>query len=228
MHFHYPLLASLLALAPRLSPAQPTEPAPVPRYYLGLAAYSSAYQPLGGGAYRNARIPVQVVAGYQLRPRLAVQLGVAYSGASYSYFGISRYYTNPGPARGVYFDYASEGRERNTSLALLARYTLTRRPGRRLQVDALGGLTAEASHYNFSRVYTDSSQVPITSRYESQGTDWGLLLTAGPSVRYRLGRHLEALLDFTLNFNLQRSNLPESSVLTGATALGLRYRFGRS
>lgn len=70
---------------------------------------------------------------------------------------------------------------------------------------------------------SDSSQVPVTSRYQSRGTDWGVLLTAGPSVGYRLGRHLETLLDFTL----QRDILPESSVLTGATALGLRYRFGR-
>ena len=166
------------------------------------------------------------MAGYQLRPRLAVQLGVAYSSVDISYFGISRYYPYQGPPRGVYFDYDFQGRERNTSLALLARYTLTRRLGHRLQVDALGGLTTEISRYSSVRVASDSSLVPVTSRYESRGTDWSVLLTAGPSARYRLGRHLEALLDFTLNFNPRRGRLTESSVLTGATALGLRYRFG--
>lgn len=91
-----------------------------------------------GGAYRSPRVPVQVVAGYQLRPRLAVQLGVAYSRIDSSYFGISRYYPYQVLPRGVYFDYSFQGYERNTSLALLARYTLTRRLGHRLQVDALG------------------------------------------------------------------------------------------
>ena len=220
------LFPGLLALLPALGHAQAAEPL-VPRYYVGLALYNSPYQPLSGGGYRTTTIPFQITAGYQLRPRLAGQLGVAYNSSSSSYFGISRYFTAGGPARGIYFDYSSEGRERNTSVALLARYTLSRRAAHRLQVDMLGGVTTEISHYAFSRVYSDSSQVPVTNRYEDQGTDWSLLLTAGPSVRCRLGRHLEALLDFTLSYDLNRDHHRNTSEVTGATALGLRYRFGR-
>jgi hypothetical protein len=68
--------------------------------------------------------------------------------------------------------------------------------------------------------------VPVTSYQDYGGTAWASLLTAGPSMRHRFGPHLEALLDFTLNYEVNR-NRPYSSTLTGATALGLRYRFGR-
>ena len=227
MHLRLLSLASLLATSPLLGLAQATDLAPAPRYYVGLAAYSSAYQPLGGSAYRSTRLPFQVVAGYQVRPRLAVQLGVAYSSTSASSFGISRYYPTTGPTRGVYFDYANQSSAHNASLALLARYTLTRQPAHRLQADLLGGITLEASRYDFSYVNSDSSQVPVTNRYEGRGTDWAALLTAGPSVRYRFGRHLEALLDFTLNYDISRAHHLNTSEVTGATALGLRYRFGK-
>lgn len=220
-------LASLLAATPLLSSAQATAEAPTPRYYVGLAAYSSAYQGLGGNAYRGGpRIPVQVTAGYQLRPRLAVQVGVAYSGISYSTFGISRYFPSQGYPAGVYFDYSNKSKERNTSVALLARYTLTRQPAHRLQVDVLGGATLEVQHYAYSTVSSDSSRVPVVYRYDESGTNLAYLVTAGPSVRYRFGRHLDAVLDFTLNYDFDHSHRPNSSVLTGATALGLRYRFG--
>lgn len=219
------LMASLLATPPLLGFAQAEVAAPAPRYYVGLAAYSSAYQPLGGGAFRSTRLPAQLMAGYQLRPRLAVQLSGAYSGVSSSHFSVGRYLSAPG-VPGAYFDYDIRSTERNTSLALLARYTLTRQPARRLQVDMLGGATLEASHYTYTSISTDSSRAPYTHRYDEGGTNWAYLLTAGPSVRYRLGRHLEALLDFTLSHDLNPSHRPNSSPLTGATALGLRYRFG--
>jgi len=228
MRFTSTLLAPILFLSAAGSPlagrAQDPAPVPAPRYYVGVAAYSSAYQPLSGG-YQGTRLPFQLTAGYQLRPRLALQLGVAYSGVSSSYFNASHYFPNPG-APGVYFDYDIHSTERNTSLALLARYTLTRQAAHRLQVDLLGGLTLEAGYYTYNSLHTDSSQVPVTRRFDQSGTDWSYLLTAGPSVRYRLGRHLEALLDFTLNHDFNSDHRPHSSVLTGATALGLRYRFG--
>jgi len=96
MNFPVLILSSLLATAPLFSCAQAAAEAASPRYQVGLTAYSSAYQPLGGSAYRGIHVPVQVVAGYQLRPRLAVQLGVAYSSISYSSFGVGRYLSAPG------------------------------------------------------------------------------------------------------------------------------------
>jgi hypothetical protein len=225
MPFYILTLSGLLATVPLLSLAQAPAEAASPRYYVGLGAYSSAYQPLGGSAYHGTRMPFQVVVGYQVQPRLAMQLGVAYSGVSASYTNDGRYVPAPGSA-GVYYNYTTQATEHNTSVALLARYTLTRQLAHRLQVDLLGGITLEASHYTSQTTNTDSARVPVTSYQDYRGTIWASLLTAGPSMRYRFGPHLEALLDFTLNYEVNR-NRPYSSTLTGATALGLRYRFGR-
>ena len=220
-------LSGWLVAAPLLGLAQATVPAPTPRYYVGLALYSSAYQPLGGGGYRPTTVPVQVTAGYQLRPRLAVQLGVAYSGASSSYSTDRQYFPNPG-SPSAYYEYNSHSSVHKASVALLARYRLARQLSHRLQADLLGGLTLEANRYSFSSVESDSSRSPVTDNYDTKGTaPLAYLLTAGPSVRCRLGRHLEAVLDFTLNYNLRRGSYYATTGLTGATALGLRYRFGK-
>ncbi|MEJ7663774.1 MAG: hypothetical protein WKG07_31700 [Hymenobacter sp.] len=216
--------------AGRLAPAQPGAGyriPPLPRYSVGLAVHSSAYHRLGGGAYQGTTIPVQVTAGYQLRPRLAVQLGVAYSSTpSNSSTSTFYYYPTPGSPR-VYYSSTSRGSERRVSAALLGRYTLTRQPAHRFQADLLGGVTLETYRYTVNGIRSDSSRSPVTASYNDQGTNQAYLLTAGPSVRYRLGRHLEALLDFTLNYNLRRGGYYAATGLTGATALGLRYRFGK-
>lgn len=217
-----PLLAGLLLGAPCAGLAQT-----FPHYYLGLAAYSSDYQGLGGSYNQGVRVPVQAVVGYQLRPRLAVQLGVAYSSATASYFGISKYYTGSAAAASPYAYFIDQGQttRRNTSVALLARYTLTRQPAHRFQVDALGGFTLELQRLDFSSTRTDidstSTHFAMTQTQEqSRRTD--LLLTAGISPRLRFGRHLEALLDVTINKALTL----RTTGLSGAAALGLRYRFG--
>jgi hypothetical protein len=223
------ILGSLLLAAPFTGFAQTT--APAPRYYVGLAAYSSGYQPLGGNYYSGTRLPFQLTAGYQLRPRLAVQVGVAYSGESYSYFNAGRYYTSAGAAASPYAYYEFQGRnqERNTSVALLARYTLTRKPQHRFQADLLGGVTLEREHYNAlsTRTYSDSTRANVfTMNNDDTFRSNNILLTAGASARYRFGRHLEAVLDFTLNQRLTNTR-DRYNALTSATALGLRYRFGR-
>ncbi|MDQ2794220.1 MAG: hypothetical protein M3Y12_09455, partial [Bacteroidota bacterium] len=92
MRFSFLALSGLLAAAafPARAQTAPAAPAALPglaapRFFVGLAAYSSYYQPLGGLSLANrssVRVPLQLVAGYQLRPRLAVQVGVAYSGTT--------------------------------------------------------------------------------------------------------------------------------------------------
>jgi hypothetical protein len=206
-------------------------PAANPRYYVGLAAYSSSYQALGGTYYSGTRIPFQLTTGYQLRPRLAVQVSVAYSGQSYNYFDTGRYYTMSGAAASPYAYYEFQGRnqERNTSVALLARYTLTRKPQHRFQADLLGGFTLEREHYNAlaTRTFSDSTHANVvTANSDDTFRSNNILLTAGASARYRFGRHLETLLDFTLNQRLTNTR-DRYNALTSATALGLRYRFGR-
>ena len=80
----------LLLGSPLPSLAQTSSDTPAtPRYYVGLGAYSSFYQSLGhasvGSNDYSFRLPVQLTAGYQLSPRLAVQVGVAYSSTNYHY-----------------------------------------------------------------------------------------------------------------------------------------------
>jgi hypothetical protein len=224
------ILGGFLLAAPLAGFAQAAPPA-APRYYVGLAAYTSSYQTLGGNYYSGTRIPFQLTAGYQLRPRLAVQVGVAYSGKSYDYFNAGRYYTAAGVAASPYTYYEFQGRnqERNTSVALLGRYTLTRKPQHRFQADLLGGFTLERERYSTlaNRTFSDSTRANVlTVNSDDTFRNTNLLLTAGASARYRFGRHLEAVLDFTLNQRLTNNRYRYHS-FTSATALGLRYRFGR-
>lgn len=200
---------------------------PAPRFYVGLGAYSSNYQSLGGQAYRGVRVPVQLTAGYQWRPRLAVQASVAYSGVSDSYANAGRYYPDNGTGKGVYFDYQGTNTARNTSVALLARYTLTRQPAHRLQFDLLGGFTLEHGSYRSRGTTADSARVPFAAPFDNRASSTSLLLTFGPSVRYRLGSRFELLYDFTLNTRLVSDQPYSIRGLTTASALGLRYRFGR-
>lgn len=220
-------LGGLLLALPVASHAQNTDPASTPRFYVGLAAYSSYYQPLSGGAYRSTRVPFQVTAGYQWRPRLALQAGLAYSGGSDSYAYIGRTYPSPSP-KGNYYDANGRATQRNTSVSLLARYILTRKPEHRLQFDVLGGFTWERSSYRDSGARADSVQSSLViSPYDDQSTVNRLLLTVGPSVRYRFGQHLEVFYNLLFDTSLASSHYYQIKGITSSSALGLRYRFGQ-
>ena len=223
------VLGSLLAATSLLGLAQ-AAPAPYPRYYVGVGLYASDYQPLGGAYYRGVTVPVQLTAGCQLRPRLAVQASVAYSSTSDSYFYPGKYYSGSAAAASPYawFEVNVSNSSRTISTSLLARYTLTRQPAHRLQVDLLGGLTLVNRRSTSSGMRTDSDStftVNTTTHYADTDQQNDLLLGAGASARYRFGRHLEAVFDLTLHYGFGRPPV-SSSWLTGATALGLRYRFG--
>jgi hypothetical protein len=225
------VLCSLLLGAPLLCHAQNAEPAPCPRYYVGLAAYSSYYQTLSGGNYRPTRIPLQLTAGYQWQPRLAVQAGIAYSGASQSYFSVGRTYPNSGypipGMQGSYYDYNGRHTWRSASVSLLARYTLTRQLAHRMQFDLLGGFTWEHSSYRDYGSRADSVQSSLVmSAYDERSNANRLLLALGPSVRYRFGQHLELFYDLLFNKRLASNQYYEIEGITSSSALGLRYRFG--
>ena len=130
-------LGGLFLALPLLGHAQATapEPAPAPRFYVGLAAYSSDYQSIGSRrpGVTGFAVPLQLTAGYQLRPRLAVQVGLAYSGSSYAYRGDGYFYNLNSPSnRGIYYNYSGKSNIRAASASVLARYTLTRKAGHRL------------------------------------------------------------------------------------------------
>jgi hypothetical protein len=224
------VLCSLLLGAPLLSHAQ-TAPT-LRRYYVGLSAYSSEYQPLSGN-YRNGfTLPVQLTLGYQIRPRLAVQVSVAYSGSSYEYADVGKYYTGSGSAASpyAYFEYSGKSSTSMTSIGLLGRYTLTRQPTHHLQFDILGGFTLATRRATdrYTRTDSDSTRAAnVTTNSDIHFQQSNLLLTLGGSARYRFGQHLEGVFDMAANSIV----LPDrrgtwSPGITGSAALGLRYRFG--
>jgi hypothetical protein len=212
-------LCGLLLSAPL--PGRSQAEAPAPRFYVGLGAYSSYYQRLGHQNFGGFRLPVQLTAGYQWRPRLAVQLGVAYSGSSnsYSYQG---YLVG---ADGSLSPIGRSGRasDHSTSVSALARYTLTRQLTHRLQFDLLGGLTLEHDRYRDQGSLSDSVQ---TGTFDNQYSTTVLHAAFGPGVRYRLGSSFELFGDYLFNLCLATSQAYSPGRVTTAGSLGLRYRFG--
>ena len=221
-------LCGLLLGSPLLGLAQTTEPTPAPRFYVGLGAYSSFYQKLGSqyGPNSGFRLPVQLTAGYQLRPRLALQLGVAYSGTSDKYNNEGIVFTSPGvPDR--YIQSSGTSSVRTASVSALARYTLTRDPARRLQFDALGGFGLETSTVSFNSTRTESQAgATTTESYSYHGTRSLVLGTLGLGARYRVAPRFDLSLDVTANYAPAIGSNRYVPGLTSATALGLRYRFG--
>ena len=215
---------ALLLGFPLLSRAQTTEVAPAPRLYVGLAAYHSNYQNLGSWRQGDAgfRVPVQLTVGYQLCPRLALELGVAYSGRTTTYAYETSYSTGGGPLTN--YQYTRTATERTTSVSALARYALTRQPAHRLQVEALGGVTLmHRNLYARGSETNDLSGSPQTTPFANRGSFNDLLLTAGLGLRYRLSSRFALNFDLTTNRSLSNA----SYGFTGSSALGLRYRFGK-
>lgn len=217
----------LLLGSPILSLAQTADPVPVPKFYVGLGAYGSSYQKLGGRPNSGATVPVQLTVGYQLLPRLAVQVGLAYSGYSDSYAYDGRIYSDP-IIPSTYFADNGKYTERNFSASVLARYTLTRKPAHRMQFDLLGGFGLESPHSRSQGTRSDSVQsslvaTPYTYRFSKND----LLFTLGLSTRYRLSQRFELTYDFTISSVVASDKTYPISRLTGANALGLRYRFGQ-
>ncbi|GAA4053682.1 hypothetical protein GCM10022409_45820 [Hymenobacter glaciei] len=216
----------LAAALPALAQTTPAETPPAPRYYVGLGAYHSNFQNLSSWRQGDTgfRVPVQLVAGYQLRPRLALELGVAYSGRTANYAYDAYFYNAAGLA--YHSQYSSTTTERITSVSALARYTLTRQPAHRLQVDALGGFTlVHRNGYSRGAETTDASGTLETTPFTYHRSANDLLLTVGLGLRYRLTPRFE--LDFDLTTNRNLSHPDTYNGYTGGAALGLRYRFGR-
>ena len=221
------LALGLLLTAPFQSFAQTTADSPPHRFYVGLGAYHSNYQNLGSWRQGDTGfpVPVQLTAGYQLRPRLALELSAAYSGRTNTY-GYDGYYQNGNDPTLSYYQYSGTYTERVTTVSALARYTLTRKPARRLQVDALGGFTlVHGNDYARGFEANDFSGTFRSVPFARRATYNALLLTAGLGLRYRLTPRFELNFDLTTNRNLTHPDRYRG--FTGSAALGLRYRFGK-
>lgn len=222
------LLGGALLSAPLVGHAQSSGLPATPHFYGGLGVYSSSHQRLQWRNNDQAHIPVQALVGYQLRPRLAVQLGLAYSGTSSDYaysISYSSYYPSP---PNTLIDFAGTYRKRSTTTTLLARYGLTRTAAHRFQADLLGGAKYEYIHYsdNGSRTTHDQAS-PVTTAYEYPTHDTQFALSLGLGLRYRVAQRAEVTYDYTFDQPLH-SSYYDSRSLRAAMALGLRYHFGPS
>ncbi|WP_208132329.1 outer membrane beta-barrel protein [Hymenobacter sp. BT559] len=214
------LCSALIVATPLATLAQSTSPPPVYRFYSGMAAYASTTQAVGGYHGSRYSVPVQATLGYQLRPRLAVQVGLAYSNVKSNNSYTNNYVDSN--ANLISSVTTSDDMRRVFTTSLLARYTITRQAAHRFQVDALAGpsFTHSAGRSTYSE--TATSQGSSSASYSDYSYNYNdLLISAGPSFRYRFGKHLDAMYDVLLNVSLTNS-------MNGSTAmaLGLRYRFG--
>jgi hypothetical protein len=218
------ILGGLLLGSSLAGHAQATDPTPAPHFYAGLGVYSSSHQNLGSWG-NGARIPVQALVGYQWRPRLAVQLGVAYNGNRYSYDNSQYTYTGSAPINYSLGTYT----ERSTTTSLLVRYTLTRKLQHRFQADLLGGAKFEYTYSRDTGAYIDNTPpTPTSTPFNYTSTYNTTLLSLGASLRYRVVSRLEAVYDFTLDQPITNRYTYYGLRPTASMALGLRYRFGPS
>lgn len=199
-----------------------------PRWYAGLQYGRQDYQlflPRNPELGRtNARRP-QLTLGYQFRPKLAVQVGIAPIKAAFSYEGSG---TNQA---GEPLSEAGSSKGRSLAVPIVVRYTLAVKPWRNLHVDALAGgvLFWSRSQTEFAR----TENGVITSSYQSTDKLMNAYAALGPSVRYGFGRHVEVFSDWMFYKNLRSASASNQAVSTGNKAgitnslnLGVRYRFG--
>ena len=221
---HLYLGAFLLALPPPgVAQTPDAAPAATLRGYVGLAAYHSTFQHLFSGRPGDTgfRVPVQLTAGYRVRPRLALELGLAYSDRTATATGFLIDATGTVSAR-----YTDTRTDRTAAGSAWARYALTRPSAHRLQLEALGGFTLVRTAVH---VQTSVTEYPVpgppSDPYTARRSFNDLLLTAGLGLRYRLSPRCALTFDLTANRNL---NHPKThNGYTGSAALGLRYCFGQ-
>jgi hypothetical protein len=226
------LLVSLLVSA-RGVWAQTDTPASFPRWYVGVQYGRHDYQlalsarsgPLYGGAARTNAYRPQLTLGYQVKPNLAVQAGLAPARQSFSYGGTG---TNDA---GQPLSEKGTSTTQSLALPLLVRYTIGLKPWKKLELDALAGTVLFWSRGESEFTRTENGEVTAHSQFRT--TINNAFITVGPSARYAFGRHVEAYADWLFYKNLRTSSATYSggsptnnAGITNALNLGIRYRFG--
>lgn len=211
--------------------AQTAQPSSFPRWYGGLQYgrqdYHLVLSTSTGGwepGRTNAR-RLQLTVGYQLKPRLALQVGLAPLQDTFKYDGSGT--NDAGQSvveRGV-------STTRDLSLPILARYTLAARPWKNLRLEVLAGLVLLFSQGKSDFTRTEGGVITTHSVVTTRGRN--AFLAAGPSARYEAGRHLAGFADWMFYKNLQStgslipgSNLGNNTGITTSVNLGIQYRFG--
>lgn len=255
-NFFYLFPVAVLAL-PLLSAAQavPTSesdgPATPPHatFYVGVAAATGLLRspdgfsgtPTGPSTYNHLPFLPKLTVGWQLLPRLALQVSGQYAQQNDTY----NYVLGLPDAAGQVITLPGfhSFRLHSVAVPILARYTLTRKLTNRFQVDVLGGATLvrRSTQYR-SQVYfpapdgtpPPAGTTPETTAiaYETSKTD--VHLSLGPSVRYRVAPRWQVVAEAVANYRLGedptgRSVFSPSKASTRAAltgSLGVLYSFG--
>lgn len=239
----YRLLLPAFALLPVCSYAQ-TAPVTGAKFYVGLGAASSLLKSPDGFAatpvtpitHNDAPVLPQLTAGWQLAPRLALQLGVRYAQQRSTYTFVQGSTTGSGSA-GLFPGFESF-RFRSIAAPVLLRYTLTHNPAQRVQVDALGGVTLVrrwTQYHNLRRVSSpDSTQADFALDTQSALASTDVHATLGLGVRCRVASRLELAAEVLANYQVNTPKRPtigtttltEVSRLAPTGSVGVNYRFG--
>lgn len=193
---------------------------PPDNFYVGAQVGANRYLvDYPSGSQGVAVSPVHVQVGYQISPRLAVQLGVGRRRRQ-QYVGSTTVAPVPGgPASRFESDWWT------THVPLLGRYTLTSKASRRFKVDVVGGVALVRSRYRYNRTVAQNGVVIEQENIDSRVTD--PYLTAGVGTRYGLNRKLALTFDAQLNRlpRTVRTDPKESFLGYSSLAVGLRYTF---
>ena len=216
------LLLELNSWAQNLSSSRPA-----PRFYVALQIHRAQYTVI----YKPAQVPGTIgpgpwrlSLGYQLQPRLAVEISGMYN---YAKFNGSETGTTLNGQK--IFNYSTD-KNWDSALPILARYSLTHGPNSPLNIDVLLGVTLAKTHSENDFTNTLNGQI-VQERHDIyNGTSF--CWTAGAGFRYQFGYHWQAVGDWTVNRNTD--HLPDyvslqvlgrKSDLTYVYGLGVRYCF---
>ena len=169
----------------------------------------------GQGSYDQFIAVPYVYAGYYLRPRLALQVGLQKQELKYG--------ASTPDLQGVRID--SLTRKRDLAIPVLLRYGLTRSFLQRMQFDVIGGLVPEWSSVRFQQQTVINDQV--ADQYGFRRRTFGLHASLGLNLGYGFGRRrrIQATIEWVATKDLRRE-LQNFESLQWGSSLGLRYRFG--
>lgn len=225
----YRHLALAIVLCWYMTPClgQASLPTTYHRWYVGTQLTSHYYAVIfpSGLPSMSSPNPLQLVAGYQFTPRLAMQISGLYRHRNLEWGGAGT--TVTGQPTATKFKHQNW----NTAVPVSLRHTLTRQSARRVQVDGALGLSFISIRYTTRQTIEIDGQV--TEEYNTAQKATGTYLTGGISGRLGFGktRRVEAVLDLLVNRNIEQFStsiyqyLDAPGGLTRAYGLGLRYRF---
>lgn len=198
------------------------------RLYLGGGALVGNYQLAAKN--ESSMLAPMLSGGLRLSPRWALEASLLINRNGFNETHYGSYFDT---ARSSLSDKAAVFRsvyqQRTQALSLLARYTLTRQPARRLQLDAVAGVAlAHTDTYGYNSTLDQATGATIFDAYYARYNVVGGCLQLGAGVRYRLAQRVELASEYLGNFAVAGSKVPATfDRLSRTLSLSARYYFGR-